>query len=129
MIWLALCILLVSLFTDECVTVFFMAIFFQLYLSWDIKWFWNDMQNIWNCSIPYILLIIVATWQISTSADDGNDSLNGHIISTTVGGKNGKPKQVFFCETHFSCKQLLRFFFSDTEFVKNVTWIFKCYGI
>ncbi|KAH1236844.1 Shaggy-related protein kinase eta [Glycine max] len=31
--------------------------------------------------------------EISTSADDGNDSLNGHIISTTVGGKNGKPKQ------------------------------------
>ncbi|KAG5029509.1 shaggy-related protein kinase eta isoform X2 [Glycine max] len=31
--------------------------------------------------------------KISNSAVNGNDSLNGHIISTTVGGKNGKPKQ------------------------------------
>ncbi|XP_020202510.1 shaggy-related protein kinase eta [Cajanus cajan] len=31
--------------------------------------------------------------QMSTSVENGNDSLNGHIISTTVGGKNGKPKQ------------------------------------
>ncbi|CAJ1938669.1 unnamed protein product [Sphenostylis stenocarpa] len=31
--------------------------------------------------------------KMSTSVVDGNDSLTGHIISTTVGGKNGKPKQ------------------------------------
>ncbi|XP_068470170.1 shaggy-related protein kinase eta-like isoform X4 [Phaseolus vulgaris] len=30
---------------------------------------------------------------MSTSVVNVNDSLTGHIISTTVGGKNGKPKQ------------------------------------
>lgn len=25
---------------------------------------------------------------------DGNDPVTGHIISTTIGGKNGEPKQV-----------------------------------
>ncbi|KAL9329435.1 hypothetical protein ACSQ67_004438 [Phaseolus vulgaris] len=31
--------------------------------------------------------------KMSTSVVNVNDSLTGHIISTTVGGKNGKPKQ------------------------------------
>lgn len=26
--------------------------------------------------------------------DGNNDALTGHIISTTIGGKNGEPKQV-----------------------------------
>lgn len=26
---------------------------------------------------------------------DGHDQVTGHIISTTIGGKNGEPKQVF----------------------------------
>lgn len=26
---------------------------------------------------------------------DGNDAVTGHIISTTIGGKNGEPKQVY----------------------------------
>lgn len=25
---------------------------------------------------------------------DGHDTVTGHIISTTIGGKNGEPKQV-----------------------------------
>lgn len=25
---------------------------------------------------------------------DGHDQVTGHIISTTIGGKNGEPKQV-----------------------------------
>lgn len=27
---------------------------------------------------------------------EGNDAVSGHIISTTIGGKNGEPKQVGF---------------------------------
>ncbi|KAL8468721.1 hypothetical protein ACS0TY_031789 [Phlomoides rotata] len=30
---------------------------------------------------------------------EGNDSLTGHIISTTIGGKNGKPKRSKCSET------------------------------
>lgn len=29
-----------------------------------------------------------------TLVADGNDALTGHIISTTISGKNGEPKQV-----------------------------------
>lgn len=28
------------------------------------------------------------------SVVEGNDPLTGHIISTTIGGKNGEPKRV-----------------------------------
>jgi len=28
------------------------------------------------------------------SVIEGNDPVTGHIISTTIGGKNGEPKQV-----------------------------------
>jgi len=28
----------------------------------------------------------------------GNDAVTGHIISTTIGGKNGEPKRVGFGE-------------------------------
>lgn len=31
---------------------------------------------------------------MSSSLVDGNDPLTGHIISTTIGGKNGEPKRV-----------------------------------
>lgn len=32
--------------------------------------------------------------EISASVVEGNDSVTGHIISTTIGGKNGETKQV-----------------------------------
>ena len=32
--------------------------------------------------------------EISAPVVDGNDPVTGHIISTTIGGKNGEPKQV-----------------------------------
>lgn len=28
---------------------------------------------------------------------DSNDAVTGHIISTTIGGKNGEPKRVWAC--------------------------------
>lgn len=31
---------------------------------------------------------------MSAPVIDGNDPVTGHIISTTIGGKNGEPKQV-----------------------------------
>lgn len=31
---------------------------------------------------------------MSAAVVDGNDHVTGHIISTTIGGKNGEPKQV-----------------------------------
>ena len=33
---------------------------------------------------------------MTTRVADGNDPVTGHIISTTIGGKNGEPKQVTF---------------------------------
>lgn len=32
--------------------------------------------------------------QQEASLLEGNDPVTGHIISTTIGGKNGEPKQV-----------------------------------
>lgn len=31
---------------------------------------------------------------MSAAVIEGNDAVTGHIISTTIGGKNGEPKQV-----------------------------------
>lgn len=32
--------------------------------------------------------------EMSAAVIEGNDAVTGHIISTTIGGKNGEPKQV-----------------------------------
>lgn len=85
------------------------------------------MQNIWNIRISYILLIDVAIWQMSTSDANVNDSVTGHIISTTIGRKNGKPKQVFSKWTPiFPVAYGIKIFLPDYEFFKKVTWICKC---
>lgn len=34
--------------------------------------------------------------EMSAAVIQGNDQVTGHIISTTIGGKNGEPKQVGF---------------------------------
>lgn len=31
---------------------------------------------------------------MSAAVIEGNDGVTGHIISTTIGGKNGEPKRV-----------------------------------
>jgi len=33
--------------------------------------------------------------EMSAAVIEGNDAVTGHIISTTIGGKNGEPKQVW----------------------------------
>lgn len=43
--------------------------------------------------------------EISASIVDGNDSVTGHIISTTIGGKNGEPKQVMH-PFYVSCDEI-----------------------
>ena len=32
--------------------------------------------------------------EMSAAVIEGNDAVTGHIISTTIGGKNGEPKRV-----------------------------------
>ena len=32
--------------------------------------------------------------EMSATVIEGNDQVTGHIISTTIGGKNGEPKRV-----------------------------------
>lgn len=32
--------------------------------------------------------------EVAASVVNRNDAITGHIISTTIGGKNGEPKQV-----------------------------------
>lgn len=53
---------------------------------------------------------------MSTPVVDGNDAVTGHIISTTIGGKNGEPKQVLQpIYQPFSCANEI-FFFRDSVF-------------
>jgi protein brassinosteroid insensitive 2 len=33
--------------------------------------------------------------EMSATVVDSNDAVTGHIISTTIGGKNGEPKRVW----------------------------------
>lgn len=39
-------------------------------------------------------LILFDLQEMGTSLIHGNDHLTGHVISTTIGGKNGQPKRV-----------------------------------
>ena len=39
---------------------------------------------------------------MSAAVIEGNDAVTGHIISTTIGGKNGEPKQVKYHSTHLT---------------------------
>ena len=40
-------------------------------------------------------ILVSYLWQeMSAPIMDGHDTVTGHIISTTIGGKNGEPKQV-----------------------------------
>ncbi|KAI8001820.1 DNA ligase 4 [Camellia lanceoleosa] len=44
------------------------------------------------------------TQEISAPVVDSNDIVTGHIISTTIGGKNGEPKQLHRKEAVVECK-------------------------
>ncbi|KAG4403333.1 hypothetical protein GLYMA_01G088501v4 [Glycine max] len=43
--------------------------------------------------IYYSIEGLVLIKEMPTLVADGNDALTGHIISTTISGKNGEPKQ------------------------------------
>lgn len=40
------------------------------------------------------LISLCELQEMSATLIAGNDAVAGHIISTTIGGKNGEPKQV-----------------------------------
>ncbi|CAL5420343.1 unnamed protein product [Camellia sinensis] len=42
--------------------------------------------------------------EISALVVDSNDTVTGHIISMTIGGKNGEPKQLHGKEVVVECK-------------------------
>ena len=43
------------------------------------------------------------TQEMSAPVDDGKEAEAGHIISTTIAGKNGEPKQVCRDSYEVSC--------------------------
>jgi|APAra0007618257_1042622.scaffolds.fasta_scaffold03017_11 hypothetical protein len=51
---------------------------------------------------------------MSAAVIEGNDAVTGHIISTTIGGKNGEPKQVGFCCLLNLCNDLNHSYCSST---------------
>ncbi len=48
------------------------------------------------CYIVHVFsLLMVSVWQeMEATVVDGNGTETGHIIVTTIGGRNGQPKQV-----------------------------------
>jgi hypothetical protein len=50
---------------------------------------------------------------------EGGDPVTGHIISTTIGGKNGEPKRVIFSKPR-SCRALLN---SMHTVISFLTWV------
>lgn len=45
-------------------------------------------------SIAFYNIDYIWLQELSSPVMDGNGGVTGHIISTTIGGKNGEPKQV-----------------------------------
>jgi hypothetical protein len=53
------------------------------------------------------LHFVCVTRQHVATVMGGNDAVTGHIISTTIGGKNGEPKRVGFGERNsLDCAEL-----------------------
>lgn len=52
---------------------------------------------------------------MSSAVIEGNDAVTGHIISTTIGGKNGEPKRVSTGSTF-----LILFFFPSFLFILKI---------
>lgn len=49
-------------------------------------------------------MIPIFFWQeISAPVMEGNDAVTGHIISTTIGGKNGEEKRVSAKSCNYVC--------------------------
>lgn len=52
--------------------------------------FWKSVTR--TCFNPFSSLCKMQ--DMSATVMEGNGQMTGHIISTTIGGKNGEPKQV-----------------------------------
>lgn len=51
--------------------------------------------------------------EMEATVVDGNGTEAGHIIVTTIGGKNGQPKQVYFCFSENAARFLFAFSCTD----------------
>lgn len=67
------------------------------------------------------LTFVCTLQEMSAPVIDGNDPVTGHIISTTIGGKNGEPKQV---KIHINPSPLTFYFHMFMQ--KNVETQFSC---
>ena len=47
-------------------------------------------------------MVILYMQEMDAAVVDGNGTETGHIIVTTIGGKNGQPKQVITFKISFS---------------------------
>jgi hypothetical protein len=47
--------------------------------------------------VAFFILWCYQLQEMSAGVIEGNDAVTGHIISTTIGGKNGELKQVRTC--------------------------------
>lgn len=57
---------------------------------------------------------------MSAAVVDGSDHVTGHIISTTIGGKNGEPKQVWVSSFNLLCdfcSRLIFFFVLSSVYI------------
>lgn len=45
---------------------------------------------------------VLTLQEMTAPVVDGSNEVTGHIISTTIGGKNGEPKQVYFTVLNIS---------------------------
>ena len=56
----------------------------------------DDSPYFLKASPKFVLMFTLVTelQEMSAPVIEGNDAVTGHIISTTIGGKNGEPKQV-----------------------------------
>lgn len=63
---------------------------------------WCDLRGVWACAASgrheERILLVSDNWhdvqEIEATVVDRNGTETGHIIATTIGGRNGQPKQV-----------------------------------
>jgi len=88
-----------------------------------VGWLWGILQP---CALGYVqppFLMDFTLWQHAGSMIEGSDPVTGHIISTTIGGKNGEPKRVIFRGP----KVTWHYWLMHTAFFPNLGWVLFCF--
>lgn len=67
-------------------------------------------------------ILVVRLQEMSPAVIQGNDQVTGHIISTTIGGKNGEPKRVRMILMKY-CKYLVDGFMEPIFLEANVLYV------